>query len=42
MWRELVRGEMHTVFWLRNLNEIELLEDPGVDGRIRLKLFLKV
>jgi hypothetical protein len=32
---------MHTVFWLGNLSEIQSLEDPGVDGRIGLKLFLK-
>jgi hypothetical protein len=37
-WTGLVarmRGrEMHTVFWYRKLNEIDHLEDLGVDGRL--------
>jgi hypothetical protein len=33
---------MHKRFWLGELNDIETLEDLGVDGRIRLELFLKI
>jgi len=32
------RGEVHAGFWWRNLREINHLEDPGVDGRIILRL----
>jgi hypothetical protein len=31
------RGEVHTGFGRANLMEGNLLEDPGVDGRIILK-----
>jgi hypothetical protein len=31
------RGEVHALFWLKNLKERENSEDPGVDGRIILK-----
>jgi hypothetical protein len=32
------RGEVHTGFWWVNLREGGLLKDPGIDGRIILKL----
>jgi len=35
------RGGVHTVFWWGNLRERDLLEDPGIDGRIILKLFFR-
>ena len=31
------KGEEHTGFWWRNLREGNILDDPGVDGRIILK-----
>jgi len=34
-------GDMHTGFWLGNLREGDHLEDPGADGRIRLKWIFK-
>jgi len=30
-------GEVHTGFWWGNLRERDLLEDPGIDGRIILR-----
>ena len=40
-WAEHVtrmrRGEAYTGFWLGNLRERDHLEDPGVDGRIKLR-----
>ena len=30
-------GEVHTGFWWGNLREGDLLEDPGIDGRIILR-----
>jgi len=35
------KGEAYTVFWWGNLREREHLEDPGVDGRIMLRLILR-
>jgi len=32
---------MHTGFWWDNLREGDHLEDPGVDGRVALKLIFK-
>ena len=32
---------VHTGFWWRDLSEREHLQDPGLDGRIILKLILK-
>jgi len=29
------------VFWCGNLNEIDYLEDPGIDGRIILKCIFR-
>jgi hypothetical protein len=37
MWER----EMHTGFWWGNLREGDHLGDPGVDGRIILKLIFK-
>jgi hypothetical protein len=31
-------GQLHTGLWWRNLRERDHLEDPGIDGRIILKL----
>ena len=33
------RGEVHTGFWWGDLREEDHLDDPGVDGRIILKLY---
>jgi hypothetical protein len=35
------RGEVYTVFWWRNLREIDHLGDPGVDERIILRCIFK-
>jgi hypothetical protein len=32
------RGEVHTEFWWANLRERDHLEDPGLDGRLILKM----
>jgi len=32
------RGEVYTGFWWGNLRKRSLLEDPGIDGRIILRL----
>jgi hypothetical protein len=37
----LVRGEVHTGFWLGDLREGDHLEDPGIGGRIILKWIFK-
>ena len=34
-------GEVHTGFWWGNLRERDNLEDPGVDGRIILRLIFR-
>jgi len=31
------RGEMHRRFWWGNLRERDHLQDPGVDGMIKLR-----
>jgi len=35
------RGETHTGFWWGNLTESAHSEDPGVDGRIILRLIFR-
>jgi hypothetical protein len=35
------RGKMCTVFWWENLRERDHWEDPGVDGRIILRLVFR-
>jgi hypothetical protein len=35
------KREMHTGFWRGNLREGDHLGDPGIDGRIILKLIFK-
>jgi hypothetical protein len=35
------RGEVHTGFWWGDLRERDHLKDPGIDGRIILKLISK-
>jgi hypothetical protein len=41
MWHVWGRGEANTGFWRGNLRERDLLEDPGVDGRILLRWIFK-
>ena len=41
MWHVKGRREVHTGFWWGNLTERDPLEDPGLDGRIILKLIFK-
>jgi hypothetical protein len=38
-WHEarMGKGEEHTEFWWGNLREGNILDDPGVDGRIILR-----
>jgi len=38
MWQVWVTVQLHTEFWWGNMKEIEQLEQPGVGGRILLKL----
>jgi hypothetical protein len=35
--KDWMGGNTHTVFWWRNVNERDLLENLGVDGRLILK-----
>jgi len=35
------RGEVHREFWWGNLRQGDHLEDPGVDGRITIKMDLQ-
>jgi hypothetical protein len=35
------RGEVHTGFWCGDLREGDNLKDPGIEGRIILKLIFK-
>ena len=35
------RGEVYTGFKWRNLRERDHLKDPGVNGRIKLKYYLR-
>ena len=35
------KGEVRTGFWWGDMRERDHLEDPGVDGRIILKLIFK-
>jgi hypothetical protein len=35
------KREIYTGFWWRDLREGDHLEDPGIDGRIILKLIFK-
>ena len=36
-----LRGEVYTGFWWGNLKERDHLEDPGVDGRVILRLIFR-
>jgi hypothetical protein len=37
MWHVRKTAEVHKVFWWGGLRERDLLEDVGVEGRIKLK-----
>jgi hypothetical protein len=39
MWH--VYGDVHIAFWLENVRERDHLEDPGVEGKIILKLIFR-
>jgi len=41
MWQVWMRAEAHTGFWWRNLRKKDNLEEPGVDGRIKLRWIFK-
>jgi hypothetical protein len=37
----MYEGEKHTAFWCENLKEGDHLEDPGINGKIILKLIFE-
>jgi hypothetical protein len=41
MWHVIERLEMHKRIWCGNLKEGDCLEDLDIEGRIKLKWFLK-
>ena len=41
VWDVWGRREVYTGFWWRNLRDRDHLEDPGVDGKIILRLIFR-